>query len=105
MQADVLDLHSGAEARTTNTFHFSFAALAPELYAVAHGTEAVLATGAQAGQPSACPLLPAILPASYEEAMQYLDGRRRLQRGASYSRQLGSSLARFFDVPGVECGV
>jgi hypothetical protein len=58
----------------TNSFHFTFTC--PE----GHGDEA----------------LPTVIPDTYEEGIQYLDGKRRYDEGKRTAEALGSRLLRFY---------
>ena len=72
------------ERHTTNVFHFTFTA--------SSGT-----TGGGSGSGDGGPARPrTVRPQSYAEAMEYLDGRRRLRHGGELAAQHGSQLARYF---------
>jgi acyl-coenzyme A thioesterase 9 len=40
--------------------------------------------------------LPAVIPDTYEEAIQYLEGKRRYDEGKHTAETLGSQLLRFY---------
>jgi len=85
----IINLRTGKRS-VSNEFHFTFMSRAP-------------AESAQGSEPAFRTLrVPAVMPRTYQEGMEWLSGRRRMLESLRYAKELGSYAAHPSAFPGPE---